>query len=337
MRDDHCKMMNTARSSFRLHPSSFVLVCAALLTGSAGESDAQQYPSRPVRVIIPFAPGGGSDILARQLAPKLNEYFGQSFVVDNRGGAGGLIGTELAAKAVPDGYTLIVHSGSYAANAALYKSTSVPVSAFATVVEIGYSPFLVAVHPSVPARTIAELMAHSKQTPGKLSYGTGGTGSITHLATELLALRGGVKWVHVPYKASALALVDLVAGQTQLIVGSMLPTLPHIKTGRLMGIAVTTAERWPATPNFPTVGETFPGYDVELWFGMWAPKGTPAAVVEQLNAAINKALREPDIEKNLAAAGFRITGGTPQRFAERIRKDVARWNKVVTDGGLKPE
>src|SRR5882672_9202508 len=314
-----------AGSYFLLPPSAFLLGCAI----AAGTAIAQPYPVKPVRVIVPFAPGGGSDILARQINPKLTEYLGQPFVIDNRGGAGGLVGSEIAQKAPPDGYTLITISGSYAANAALYKSSREPATAVATLIEIGFSPFLVAVHPSIPARTLKELIAHSRQVQGKLSYGTGGTGSITHLATELLALDGGVKWVHVPYKASALALVDLVAGQTQLIVGSMLPTLPHVRSGRLVGLAVTTAERWPATPNFPTVAETFPGYDVELWFGMWAPKGTPAAIVERLNAAVNKALRDPDVEKNLAASGFRITGGTPQRFAERIRKDLARWNKVV--------
>jgi tripartite-type tricarboxylate transporter receptor subunit TctC len=295
------------------------------------------YPTKPVRVIIPFAPGGGSDILARQILPKLNEYLGQPFVIDNRGGAGGLVGTEIAQKAPPDGYTLITISGSYASNAAFYKSSREPATAVATIIEIGFSPFLVAVHPSIPARSIKELIAYSKQAPGKLSYGTGGTGSITHLATELLGLMGGVKWVHVPYKASALALFDLVAGQTQFIVGSMLPTLPHVRSGRLVGLAVTTAERWPATPIFPTVAETFPGYNVELWFGMWAPKNTPPAIVARLNAAVNRALREPDVEKNLAAAGFHITGGTPQRFDERIRTDLARWNKVVAAAGVKPD
>jgi len=304
---------------------------------AVSEAAGQAYPTKPVRVIVPFAPGGGSDILARQLVPKLNDYLGQPFVIDNRGGAGGLVGTEIAQRAPPDGYTIITISGSYAANAALYKSSREPATAVATIVEIGFSPFLIAVHPSVPARSLKELMAHSRQVPAKLSYGTGGTGSITHLATELLAMTGGVKWVHVPYKASALALVDLVGGQTQLIVGSMLPTLPHVRSGRLAGLAVTTAERWPATPNFPTVAETFPGYDVELWFGMWAPKGTPAAVVERLNAAVNKALRDPDVERNFTAAGFRITGGTPQRFAERIRNDLVRWNKVVAEAGVKPE
>jgi tripartite-type tricarboxylate transporter receptor subunit TctC len=288
-----------------------------------------------VRVIVPFAPGGGADILARQINPKLAEYLGQPFVIDNRGGAGGLVGTEIAQKAQPDGYTLITISGSYAANAALYKSSREPATAVATIAEIGFSPFLIAVHPSVPARSVKELIAYAKTTP--LSYGTGGTGSITHLATELLGLTGGVKWLHVPYKASALALVDLVAGQTQFIVGSMLPTLPHVRAGRLNGIAVTTAERWPETRNFPTVAETFPSYNVELWFGMWAPKNTPPAIVNTLNAAVNRALHDAEIEKNLAAAGFRITGGTPQRFDERIRKDLARWNKVVAQAGIKAE
>jgi len=311
---------------------SALLLFTVVATGNAA---GQNYPFKPVRVIVPFAPGGGSDILARQINPRLSEYLGQPFVIDNRGGAGGLVGTEIAQKAPPDGYTLITISGSYAANAALYKSSREPATAVATIIEIGFSPFLVAVHPSIPARTVKELIAHAKQ--GNLSYGTGGTGSITHLATELLALRGGVKWLHVPYKASALALVDLVAGQTQFIVGSMLPTLPHVRSGRLHGLAVTTAERWPATPNFPTVAETYPGYDVELWFGMWAPKGTPPAVVARLNEAVNRALREPDVEKSLAAAGFRITGGTPQRFDERIRKEVARWNKVVAAAGVKPD
>jgi tripartite-type tricarboxylate transporter receptor subunit TctC len=323
-------MMNTKGQGTGIYFSLFPF----LFSLGYGCAIAQPYPVKPVRVIVPFAPGGGSDILARQILPKLTETLGQPFVVDNRGGAGGLVGTEIAQKALPDGYTLITISGSYAANAALYKSSREPATAVATIIEIGFSPFLVAVHPSVPARTVKELIAHAKQ--GKLSYGTGGTGSITHLATELLALRGGVKWLHVPYKASALALVDLVAGQTQFIVGSMLPTLPHVRSGRLHGLAVTTAERWPATPNFPTVAETYPGYDVELWFGMWAPKGTPAAVA-RLNEAVNKALREPDVEKSLAASGFRITGGTPRRFDERIRKDLERWNKVVAAAGVRPD
>lgn len=310
---------------------------ALTLLITAGSAHGADYPSRPVRVIVPFAPGGGSDILARLLAPRLTEYLGQSFVVDNRGGAGGSIGSDTAARAAPDGYTIITVSGSYAVNASVYKPAYDPVTGIAPIVEIGYSPFLVAVHPAVPARSLKELIAHARQNPGRLTYGTGGTGTITHLATELLAATGGVKLVHVPYKSTANALTDMIGGQIQVIVGSMLPTLPHVKSGRIIGLAVTTAERWSATPNLPTVGETLPGYDAVLWFGMWAPKGTPAAIVERLNAGVNKALREPDIDQNLSAAGLRASGGTPQKFAERIRTDVVRWRKVVVESGVKPE
>ena len=314
-------------------------ISALIIAGSfiAETLWAQGYPARPVRLIVPFAPGGGGDILARQLAPKLTDYLGQSFVVDNRGGAGGSIGADIAAKAAPDGYTLILVSGSYAANAAVYKSAHDPVTGIAPIIEIGYSPFLVSVHPAVPAKSIKELVAHARQHPGKITYGSSGTGGITHLATELLAATGGVKLVHVPYKSSALALTEMLGGQIQMIVGSMLPTLPHVRSGKINGIAVTTAERWPTTPHIPTVSETYPGYDVELWFGLWAPKGTPASIVERLNAGINKALREPDLEQSVSAGGLRISGGTPQRFAERIRKDVARWTKVVAEARIKPE
>ena len=317
------------------HRSPAGLMGGLLLCLAATAASAQSYPTKPVRVIVPFAPGGGSDILARLLAPKLNEYLGQSFVVDNRGGAGGLIGSEIVARAAPDGYTIITHSGSHATNAAVYKTTFDPVTGIAPIVEIGFSPFFITVHPSVPARSIKELIAHARQNPGKLTYGTGGAGSITHLATELLASMGGMKFVHVAYKSSALALVELVGGQTQLIVGSMLPSLPHVRSGRLAGLAVTTAERWPTLPEVPTVAESLPGYDVELWFGMWAPKGTPPAIVGRLNAAVNRALKEADIQQNLTNAGFRASGGTPQQYLERIRRDLARWNRVVREAGIK--
>jgi tripartite-type tricarboxylate transporter receptor subunit TctC len=316
---------------WRFAAVGFALLCLA------STAAAQQYPLKPVRVIVPFAPGGGSDIVLRQLGPKLQQYFGQSFVVDNRGGGGGSIGAEMAARAAPDGYTLIVGSGSYAANAAVYRLPYDPVQGIAPIAEIGFSPFIVSVHPSVPVRTLPELIAHARQYPGKLAYGSSGNGGVTHLATELLASMGGLKLVHVPYKASSLALTDLLGGQIQLVVGSMLPTLPHMKTGKIVGLAVTTGERWPTTPNLPTVSETLPGYDVELWFGMWGPKGIPASLVARLNAAINKALHEPDVEQQLAAGGLRASGGPPQRFAERIQKDVARWQKVVKEAGVKAD
>jgi tripartite-type tricarboxylate transporter receptor subunit TctC len=310
----------------------------ALLAVFACFASAQQYPTKPVRVIVPFAPGGGSDIVLRVVGPKLQQYFGQTFVQDNRGGGGGSIGAEMAARAAPDGYTLIVGSGSYAANVAVYKPSYHPVTGITAIVEFGFSPFIVSVHPSVPARSLKELIAHARQNPGRLAYGSSGNGGVTHLATELLAtMGGGLKLTHVPYKASSLALIDLIGGQIQVVVGSMLPTLPHVKSGKIVGLAVTTAERWPTTPNIPTVAETLPGYDVELWFGMWGPKGIPGSISESLNAAVNKALREPDVEQQLSAGGLRASGGPPERFRERISKDVVRWQKVVAEAGIRPE
>ena len=251
------------------------LIFALIDVLAAFPAGAQTYPSKSVRVIVPFAPGGGSDIVLRQIGPKLNQYFGQSFVVDNRGGGGGSIGAEMAARAAPDGYTLIVGSGSYAANVAVYKPPYDPVTGITPIVEIGYSPFIVS-GASVRACAHDEGADRARAPePGKLTYGSSGNGGVTHLATELLASMAGLKLVHVPYKASSLALTDLVGGQIQLVVGSMLPTLPHVKSGRIVGLAVTTAERWPTTPAIPTVAETLPGYDVELWFGMWGPKGIP--------------------------------------------------------------
>jgi tripartite-type tricarboxylate transporter receptor subunit TctC len=323
-------------SSIARH-SRCLLVPAMLSPGLASTALAQNYPTRPVRLIVAFVPGGGSDILARQFTPKLTRDFGQSFVVDNRGGAGGSIGAEIAAKAAPDGYTLIVVSGSYAANAALYKPAFDAVTGIAPIVEIGFSPFIVAVHPSVAAKSIQELIALARPKPGQLSYGSSGTGGITHLATELMNSMAKIKMVHIPYKASASALTDLIGGQIQLVVGSMLPTLPHVRSGKIRALAVTTAERWPATPEIPTVAEALPGYDVELWFGFWAPKGTPQSIVNRLNASVNKAMQEDDMKQSLAAGGLRASGGTAQKFAERIRKDVARWEKVVAETGMKAD
>jgi tripartite-type tricarboxylate transporter receptor subunit TctC len=317
--------------------SHFRVLLALLAPCFAPIAFAQNYPTKPVRLIVAFVPGGGADIVARQFTPKLSRDFGQSFVVDNRGGAGGSIGAEIAAKAAPDGYTLFCASGSYAANAALYKPAFDAVTGIAPIVEVGFSPFIVSVHPSVPAKSIQELIALARPKPGQLTYGSSGTGGITHLATELMASMAKIKMVHIPYKASSAALIDVIGGQVQLIVGSMLPTLPHVRAGKLRALAVTTAERWPTTPEIPTVAESLPGYDVELWFGFWAPKGTPQSIVNRLNASVNKALHEADIKQNLEAGGLRASGGTAQKFAERIRKDVKRWEKVVAEIGLKPD
>ena len=297
----------------------------------------QAYPTKPVRVIVPFAPGGGSDITARQVSQKLTEQIGQQFVVDNRGGAGGIIGMELTAKSPPDGYTIMIMSGSFSASAATHKPAFDPINSIGAVVEVGFTPFVLSVHPSVPAKTTKELLALARAKPGQMIYASSGTGGLTHLATELMNSMAKVKMVHVPYKSTGPAMTDLLGGHVQLIVGSLLPTLPHFETGKLRPLAVTTAKRWYAIPNVPTMGETLPGYEVELWFGVMAPKGTPQPIVDRLNSAVNKFLQEPEMKKNLDSQGMVPSGGTPDRFDKRIRADYERWLKVVKEANIKAD
>jgi tripartite-type tricarboxylate transporter receptor subunit TctC len=311
--------------------------CAAVMTGLPLVASAQQqYPSKPVRVIVPFAPGGGSDITARQFSAKLSEYLGQQFVVDNRGGAGGLIGMELTARAPADGYVIMMMSASFAATSAVQQPAFDPINAIVPVAEFGYTPFVLTIHPSLPAKTTKELIALARTTKGGLSYAGTGTGGATHLATELFSSMAKIKMVAIQYKSTGAAMADLLSGQVPVIVGSLLPVTPHLSTGRLRGLAVTTAKRWHTLPNVPTVAETVPGYEVVLWFGTMTPRGTPQPIIDRLNAGINKALQDPQIKKNLAGDGMQPSGGTPQQFGERIRKDYDRWVKVVKEVGLKP-
>ncbi|HSE01280.1 MAG TPA: tripartite tricarboxylate transporter substrate binding protein [Burkholderiales bacterium] len=298
---------------------------------------SQDYPVKVVRVIVPFAPGGGSDITARQVAQKFSEQFRQQFVVDNRGGASGLIGMELTAKAPPDGYTIMVMSGSFSATPATHKPAFDPISNILPVAEVGFTPFVLSVHPTLPVKSARELIALARARPGQLNYVTPGVGSLTHLATELLINMTKIDMVGVAYKSTGAALPDLLSGQIQLIVGSLLPTLPHIQSGKLRPLAVTTAKRWYSLPSVPPLNETLPGYEVELWFGVMVPRGTPPAVIDRLNAAVNRFLQEPDMKKNLEAQGMAPSGGTTQRFGERIRKDYERWVKVVREQNIKPE
>ena len=310
---------------------------AAIALGATGALHAQQWPTKPVRVIVPFAPGGGSDITARQFSQKLSEAFGQQFIVDNRGGAGGLIGMEVTAKAVPDGYTIMMMSASFPATAALNKPAFDPINTIVGVHEFGYTPFVLTVHPSIPAKNVKELIALARNTKGGLSYASPGVGSITHLATELFMSVANIKMVHIPYKSTGAAMTDLLSGQAPVIVGSLLPIMPHLGTGKLRALAVTTAKRWYALPNVPTVAETLPGYAVELWFGAMAPKGTPQPILDRINGALNKAVQQPEMKKNLEQQGMIPAGGSAQQFQERIRKEYDRWVKLVADAHLKPD
>lgn len=307
-----------------------VALCSATIS-------AQSYPAKPVRVIVPFAPGGGSDITARQISTKLAQKLGQQFLVDNRGGAGGLIGMEVTAKAAPDGYTIMIMSGSFSATPATHRPAFDPINNIIPVAEVGYTPFVLSVHPSLPAKTAKELIALVRNKPDQLAYASSGVGGLTHLATELMASMAKLKMIHVPYKSTGAAMADLLSGQVQLIVGSLLPTLPHFATGRLRPLAVTTAKRWYSLPEVPTLAETVPGYEVELWFGVMAPKGTSAAIIDRLNAAVNEGLQDADMKSNLEKQGMTPSGGTPQRFGSRIRKDYERWVKVVDERKIKAE
>jgi tripartite-type tricarboxylate transporter receptor subunit TctC len=317
--------------------NALAILAACALATAAAPVCSQQYPTKVVRVIVPFAPGGGSDITARQFSQKLSEALGQQFIVDNRGGAGGIIGMEMTAKAAPDGYTIMMMSASFSATSALNKPSFDPINSIVPVAEFGITPFVLTIHPSVPAKTTKELIALARSTKGGLTYASTGIGSITHLSTELFMVMAKINMVHVPYKSTGGAMGDLLSGQVPIIVGSLLPVVPHIGSGKLRALAVTTAKRWYSLPNVPTLGETLPGYEVELWFGVMAPRGTPQPIIDRLNGVVNKALEQPEMKKNLEQQGMVPTGGTPQKFGDRIHKEYDRWVKVVQQANIKPE
>jgi len=311
-------------------------VVTSLLTLVAYPVLAQQYPAKPVRVIVPFAPGGGSDITARQFSNKLSEYLGQQFVVDNRGGAGGLIGMEMTARAPADGYTIMMMSASFSATSAVQRPAFDPINSIIAVAEFGYTPFVLAVHPSLPSKTVKELISLARTTKGGLSYAGTGTGAATHLATELFSSMAKIKMVAIQYKSTGAAMSDLLGGQVPVIIGSLLPISPHLPIGKLRALGVTTEKRWHTLPDVPAIAETIPGYDVVLWFGTMAPRGTPQPIIQALNAAVNKGLQDPTIKQSLDRDGMIGSGGTPQDFDRRIRSDYDRWTRVAKEVGLKP-
>jgi tripartite-type tricarboxylate transporter receptor subunit TctC len=324
--------------TFKLHSTAVSLIVGAAAVFAAPlPAWGQQYPAKPVRVIVPFAPGGGSDITARQVSQKFTEAFKQQFLVENRGGAAGLIGMEQTAKSAPDGYTIMIMSGSFSATSATHRPAFDPINSIVAVAEVGYTPFVLSVHPSLPSKTTKELIALSRSKPGELVFASSGVGGLTHMATELFNSMAKIKMIHVPYKSTGAAMTDLLSGRAQLIVGSLLPTLPHFKTGKLRPLGVTTTKRWYSLPDVPTVAESLPGYEVELWFGVMAPRGTPQPIIDQLNGAVNKMVQEPEMKKNLDAQGMVPSGGAPAKFTERIRKDYDRWTRVVKEAGIKPE
>lgn len=274
--------------------------------------------------------------MARILAQKLTETFKQTVVVDNRAGGGGTLGTEIAVRANPDGYTMVLMSASYATNAALYKLPYDPLNDVVPIALVAESGFVVALHSSLPVRNVKELIAYDKANAGKLNYGTGGTGSSTHFASELFNQMAGVRMTHVPYKGGAPALNDLLGGQIQIMIGEAPPIIPHLKSNRLRGIAVTSAKRSNAVPDIPTVAESVPDYEAVQWYGGLGPKALPKDIVARWNSEINRTLQLPDVNARMTGDGLTPVGGSTERFHEILKRDVAKWQNVVKIAGIKP-
>ncbi len=313
------------------------LFAAALLV-LAGSALAQAWPSKPVRLIVPYPPGGSADILARAIGQKLAEGLGQQVVIDNRPGAGTAIGAEATAKAAPDGYTVMLGTvSSHAINPALTPGLKYdPVRDFAPVSLVASIPFALIVHPSLPVHSVKELIALAKSKPGALNFSSAGNGTSNHLAGELFKSMTGTYMVHIPYKGSAPALNDLIAGQVQLMFDLVLTTAPHVKSGAVRALAVTGRERSAALPGVPTVAESgVPGYEVSAWFGIFAPAGTPTAVIGTLNAETVKALRQPDLRERMASQGAEPVTSTPEQFTAYVKEELAKWTRVVRASGMK--
>ena len=324
-----------------MRPSvSFVRVFAVclLMLGSIGSAAALDYPTRPVRWVVPYTPGGGTDITARIMAQWLSERLGQQFVIENKPGAGNNIGTDTVVHSPPDGYTLLLVNPANAINATLYPKLSfnflrdiVPVGGVMRV------PNVMEVNPDVPAKTVAEFIAYAKANPGKVNWATSGNDTSVHLSGELFKLMTGVQMANIPYKGSAPALTDLIAGTVQVIFDNMPPSLPHIRSGKLRALAVTTAMRSDALPDVPTVAETVPGYEASAFYGMGVPKGTPPEIIDKLNNEINAALADPNVKARLADLGGMLIAGSPADFGKLVAAETEKWAKVIKDGGVSLE
>ena len=321
--------------SFILHPSAFILCCAC----AASAAVAQQYPARAIRIVVPSAPGGGADITARILAPKLSEFLGQQVVVENRAGAGTMIGTEAVARAVPDGYTLLLGISTLAINPAVYRKVSYDaLKDLAAISQLVALPNVLVTHPSLPVKTVKELVAFARARPGQINYASAGIGTNPHLSMELFLTMTGLKMVHVPYKGAGPGIVDAVAGHVTVMTPSILSGLPHVRGGRLRALGVTSAKRAGGALDIPTIAEAgVPGYEAVQWFGVLAPAGTPREIVGRLHGEIVRLLRSADIADRLAGDGADPVGSSPEEFAAFLRAETAKWAKVVKEAGIKPE
>lgn len=315
------------------------LILGAALIAATTVAAAQNYPQRPVRFVVPYAPGGSTDTLARAMGGKLSELLSQQVVVDNRPGASGDIGMSIVAKAPPDGYSIVL---GYIANLAIGPSLYAkmpydPVKDFATITQVAGASNIFVTHPSLPAKNFKEFIGYVKANPKKVSFASAGVASVGHLTGELLNDMAGIDMQHVPYKGSGQAISDLVGGHIKVMISGMASTLPHVRSGKLVGIVTTGLKRTPATPDIPTISETYPGFESSSWFGVLAPAGTPRPIINRLNAEIHKSLQDPAVAKRLAGVGFEITYGTPEQFSAYIQSEIKKWARVVKISGAKPE
>jgi tripartite-type tricarboxylate transporter receptor subunit TctC len=315
-----------------------LLGAACLVLAGTGLAAAQDYPTRPVRLIIPFPPGGSNDVVGRLIAIKLGDRLGKQVVVDNRSGAGGVIGTEVVAKAPPDGYTLLIVSMAHAVNPWLYKLNYDPIKDFAPVGLLAKGANVLVVHPSLPVRSVADLIALAKKQPGDLQYASAGIGSFQHLGGELFKLMAGVDMLHVPFKGGGPALVDVVGGHTKVMFSSMVQTVPHIHSGKLRALGTGGPQRSPVLPDVPTIAEAgVPAYEAVNWWGMVAPVGTPKAIIDKLNTELEVVQNAPEVQKQFALEGGEPVPMKPAVFGAYMVSEMNKWEKVVKQGGIKAE
>jgi tripartite-type tricarboxylate transporter receptor subunit TctC len=314
------------------------LLAALLLAAISGAAAAQTWPAKPVRIVVGYPPGGPTDVLARIVAQKLTESWGQQVLVDNRPGASGMIGAEVTVRAAPDGYTLLMVPVTYAVTPSLYPKMSYDaVRDLAPVAQVAAAPFMLVVHPTLPVKTVKDLIALARSSPGQLNYASASTGGMPHLAGELFNTMTGVKMVHIPYKGAAPATTDLLSGQVSLMFNNMLSAMPHVKNNRLRAVAVTSTKRSAAVPELPTIAETVPGYEASGWYAALAPAATPRELITRLNNDMNRVMKMPDVTQRLAGDGVEAVGTTAEQFGRYLQQEIVKWGKVVKASGAKAD
>ena len=319
-----------------LHALALLCACAA---GSAAQAqDASRFPVKPIRLIVPFPPGGSNDILGRFIAQKMTERLGQQTIVDNRAGADGMIGTELASRAPADGHTLLMISISYTMNPAIHKVPYDPIKSFAPVVQIASGPNVISSHPNFPAQNVKELIALARKSkPGELRYATSGIGGVNHFHGELFNQMAKVRLTHIPYKGGGPSMLDVMTGQVEVVFGTLIQALPHLRSGKLKPLGVGSAKRSPLLPQVQSIAETLPGYDGTIWWGLLAPAGVPAPVVSRLNGEINAILRDPEMAKRLTAEAAEPVNTTPEAFGKLIAENLTKWSRIAKEAGIRAE